>query len=160
GDANLLLQTNGITQMRLTTEGHVSIGNSLPDSDTKLYVDGNLRINGRIFQDSSRELKENITELSSKEVTDILRTIKPIKFNYKNSINKETQAGFLSEEVPNLLTSSDNKAISPVDVVAVLTKAVKDQNIQISLLLNALKEQRIQIATLVEKVRVLESRNL
>ncbi|EAW44352.1 hypothetical protein N9414_19157 [Nodularia spumigena CCY9414] len=37
---------------------------------------------------------------------------------------------------------------------------MKDQNIQISLLLNALGEQRIQIATLVEKVSVLESRNL
>ena len=66
----------------------------------------------------------------------------------------------MSEDVPSLLTLSDNTGISPVDLVAVLTKAVKDQNIQISLLLNALGEQRIQIATLVEKVSVLESRNL
>ncbi|WP_227788690.1 tail fiber domain-containing protein, partial [Nodularia sp. LEGE 04288] len=156
---NLSLQTNGITQILLTAQGDVSIGNSLPASNTKLYVDGNLRVNGRILQDSSRELKENITELSSQEVTEILRTIKPIKFNYKNSVDKEIQAGFLSEDVPSLLTSSDNTAISPVDVVAVLTKAVKDQQVQISLLLNALREQRIQIATLVDKVRVIESNN-
>ncbi|MDP5338196.1 MAG: tail fiber domain-containing protein, partial [Nodularia sp. (in: cyanobacteria)] len=158
-DANLSLQTNGKTQMLLTTKGNVSIGDSVSASDAKLYIDGNLRVNGRIFQDSSRELKENITELSSQEVTEILKTIKPIKFNYKNSLDKEIQAGFLSENVPSLLTSSDNTAISPVDIVAVLTKAVKDQQIQTSLLLVALRDQRIQIATLIEKVRVLESKN-
>ncbi len=158
-DTNLSLQTNGKTQMLLTTKGNVSIGDSVSASDAKLYIDGNLRVNGRIFQDSSRELKENITELSSQEVTEILKTIKPIKFNYKNSVDKEIQAGFLSENVPSLLTSSDNTAISPVDIVAVLTKAVKDQQIQTSLLLIALRDQRIQIATLIEKVRVLESKN-
>ncbi|WP_413173192.1 DUF6519 domain-containing protein [Anabaena azotica] len=155
---NLLLQTNGITQMILTTGGNVTIGNTLPASDAKLYVAGNLRINGRIFQDSSRELKENITDLSSQEVTEILRTIKPIKFNYKNSVDKDIHAGFLSENVPSLLTSPDNTAISPVDIVAVLTKAVKDQDIKISLLLNALRDQRTQIATLMDKVRMLESK--
>ncbi|MDB9320384.1 tail fiber domain-containing protein, partial [Nodularia spumigena] len=170
------LQVDGVVRIGKTTSFlDISTGeNNLAQFKTNLngysfdkdiqiqlgVINGNLRVNGRILQDSSRELKENITELSSQEVTEILRTIKPIKFNYKNSIDKETQAGFLSEDVPSLLTLSDNTAISPVDLVAVLTKAVKDQNIQISLLLNALGEQRIQIATLVEKVSVLESRNL
>ncbi|MDB9341161.1 MULTISPECIES: DUF6519 domain-containing protein [Cyanophyceae] len=170
------LQVDGVVRIGKTTSFlDISTGeNNLAQFKTNLngysfdkdiqiqsgVINGNLRVNGRILQDSSRELKENITELSSQEVTEILRTIKPIKFNYKNSIDKETQAGFLSEDVPSLLTLSDNTDISPVDLVAVLTKAVKDQNIQISLLLNALGEQRIQIATLVEKVSVLESRNL
>ena len=35
--------------------------------------------------------------------------------------------GFIAEDVPDLVATNDHKHMSPTDVVAVLTKVVKDQ---------------------------------
>ncbi|MBW4670826.1 MAG: tail fiber domain-containing protein [Cyanomargarita calcarea GSE-NOS-MK-12-04C] len=154
-----LLDSVGKTQMIVTNGGNVSIGNTFPNTNAKLFLDGDLRVNGKLLQNSSRELKENITKLSSQEALETLNSLEPVKFTYKDSPDPKIHVGFISEDVPNLLTSSDNTSVSPVDIAAVLTKAVKDQQVTISLLVHALKEHQKQISTLVEKVRVLESRN-
>ncbi|MFH7026549.1 MAG: DUF6519 domain-containing protein [Heteroscytonema crispum UTEX LB 1556] len=154
-----LLDSAGKTQMIATNRGNVSIGNAFPDTNAKLFVDGDMRVNGKLLQNSSRELKENITELSSQEVSQMLKVIRPVKFTYKDSPDQKLHAGFISEDVPDLLTSSDKTSVSPVDIAAVLAKAVKDQQVTISLLVNALKEHQKQIITLLEKVKALESRN-
>ena len=154
-----LLDSVGKTQMIVTNGGNVSIGNAFPNTNAKLFLDGDLRVNGKLLQNSSRELKENITQLSSQEALQTLNSLEPVKFTYKDSSDAKIHVGFISEDVPDLLASSDKTSVSPVDIAAVLTKAVKDQQVTISLLVHALKEHQKQISTLVEKVRVLESIN-
>jgi hypothetical protein len=39
----------------------------------------------------------------------------------------ELHLGFIPEDVPELVASSDRKGMSPMDVVAVLTRVVKEQ---------------------------------
>ena len=106
---------------------------------------GNLKIRGTLQQGSSRELKENINNLATEEAMETLEGLNPIKFNYKEDDQKETHLGFIAEDVPELVASQDRKGLSPMDIVAVLTKVVK--------------EQQNMISGLTKKVKTLEQKN-
>ena len=63
----------------------------------------------------------------------VLRELKPTRFNYK--VDKEEEhVGFIAEEVPGLLANKDRKGLSPMDIVAVLTKVVHEQQKKIQAL--------------------------
>jgi len=49
-----------------------------------------------------------------------------VKFSYKAS-SDERHVGFIAEDVPELVASKDKKGMSSMDVVAVLTKVVQEQ---------------------------------
>ncbi len=121
-----------------------SAGNKLDirsnnSSKMSLTPEGNLTIRGTLRQGSSRELKENINNLTTEEAIETLEELNPIKFNYKADDQKETHLGFIAEEVPELVASQDRKELSPMDIVAVLTKVVKEQQNMISVLMNEVK---------------------
>jgi hypothetical protein len=91
------------------------------------YTSGATITAGGVFTDaSSREYKENIEQLTSKEAIDALKGLNPMKYNYKVDKN-EKHVGFIAEDVPELVATKNRKGLSPMDVVAVLTKVVKDQ---------------------------------
>ena len=67
--------------------------------------------------------------------------MKPTKFNYK--VDKEDEyLGFISEDVPNLVATKDRKGLSPMDIVAVLTKVVQTQKKEIEYLKTQLNESK------------------
>jgi hypothetical protein len=110
---------------------------------------GDVRVTGDVYAmgqklSSSRELKENIAELSGKEAVEALKNLNPVKFNFKADSDKNRHIGFIAEDVPELVATSDRKTLSPMDIVAVLTQA--------------LKEQQNTILALAEKVKVLEAK--
>jgi hypothetical protein len=90
------------------------------------YCNGTTWVNG-----SSREYKENIEMLTSEEALAAFRELEPVKFNYKAD-KEEKYLGFIAEDVPELVAMKDRKGLSPMDVVAVLTKAVQEQQKTIS----------------------------
>jgi hypothetical protein len=75
---------------------------------------------------SSRDYKENIEELSTKDAINAVENLKPVTYNYKTD-KKESHVGFIAEDVPELVAKEDRKGMSPMDVVAVLTKVVQQQ---------------------------------
>jgi hypothetical protein len=75
---------------------------------------------------SSRELKENIFELSSSEALKTLEGLTPVKFNYK-AHKEELHVGFIAEDVPELVAHKTRKSMSSMDVVAVLTRVMQQQ---------------------------------
>jgi hypothetical protein len=75
---------------------------------------------------SSIALKENITTLTGKEAASALQSLNPVKYNYKAD-KSEKYIGFIAEEVPELVAMTDRKSLSPMDIVAVLTKVVQEQ---------------------------------
>lgn len=75
---------------------------------------------------SSREYKENIQTLAAEKAIDALKSLEPVVYNYK--VNGEKHVGFIAEDVPDLVATSDRKSLSPMDIVAVLTKVVQEQN--------------------------------
>jgi Chaperone of endosialidase len=105
------------------------------------YPQGVDIVNGRFV--SSRELKQNIATLSTEEATIALHDLKPVTFSYKTDTQDNQHVGFIAEEVPDLLAAPDRRSIGPLDVVAVLTKV--------------LQEQQQAIATLTQQVQSLEA---
>ena len=75
---------------------------------------------------SSRELKDNIEFLSTNEAETALDELNPVKFNYKKNAEEE-HVGFIAEDVPDLVATNSRKALSSMDIVAVLTKVLKEQ---------------------------------
>ena len=92
---------------------------------------------------SSKEYKKNIKELTRDEAMGALKGLRPVKFSYKMNI-EETHVGFIAEDAPDLVVTKDRKGMSSMDVVAVLTKVVQ--------------EQQRTIAELSRKVAKLENR--
>jgi len=75
---------------------------------------------------SSREYKQDIKGLTTDEAVDTLKSLNPVKFSYKAS-SDEHHVGFIAEDVPELVATKDKKGMSSMDVVAVLTKVVQEQ---------------------------------
>jgi hypothetical protein len=163
----------GSEQLTITAQGNVIIGSLRTEfGDAPISLDSKLYVNGKAFakeiesehletahirQISSAALKENIVDLSSQEVAEFLQDLRPIKYNYKADQNRTPHAGFLSEEAPDLVTSSSKQTIYPVDILAILTKAVQDQRRATVSLVNAVKKQQQEIIQLRQKIQKLES---
>jgi hypothetical protein len=114
---------------------------------------------------SSREVKENISSLSAEEAMDTLEDLVPVKYNYKVD-EQEKHVGFIAEDVPELVATKNRKGMSPMDVVAVLTKVVQEQQRTISEHLKMAEEQKklVQeqqeiIAQFQERISELERRD-
>jgi hypothetical protein len=116
---------NNSAKMTIDTTGYVGIGTTSPTH--LVHLSGGAYSDGSTWQPScSRTLKENITNLSLDEAVKALDVLNPVKFNYK--INKdEDYIGFIAEDVPELVATKERKSINTMDVVAVLTKVVQEQ---------------------------------
>jgi hypothetical protein len=108
------------------------VGISKTPTTYALEVSGGAYCDGTTWHDSSsREYKENIVELTSAEAIRAFEKLEPVKFNYKQ--NKEEEClGFIAEDVPDLVAVNDRKSLVPMDMVAMLTKVVQEQQKDIS----------------------------
>jgi hypothetical protein len=75
---------------------------------------------------SSREVKQEIHQLDNDAAFEALKALQPVTFAYKENPN-ETHVGFIAEDVPDLVATTDRKGLSSMDVVAVLTKVIQKQ---------------------------------
>ncbi|MBL8252585.1 MAG: tail fiber domain-containing protein [Candidatus Competibacter sp.] len=93
-----------------------------------LQMDGNGLIAGTnsAKPPSSRELKDQIHDLSAAEATDALAGLQPVHFQYKTEPGAD-YLGFIAEDVPDAVATQDRKGLSSMDLVAVLTKVVQGQ---------------------------------
>ncbi len=72
-------------------------------------------------------MKKNINDLTGKEALDTLKELNPTKFRYKADSLNEEHLGFIAEDVPALVAINNRKSLRTMDIVAVLTKVVQDQ---------------------------------
>ena len=128
---NLRLMANGTQKVVIEPGGDVGINNTNPNyllcvGTSGAYCDGGAWVDG-----SSREYKTNIESLTTEEAFAALEGLDPVKFNYKTTLD-ELNLGFIAEDVPDLVATKDRKGMTAMDVVAVLTKVVKEQQNTIS----------------------------
>jgi hypothetical protein len=109
-----------------------------------LSNNGTLSVNGVVNQGSSITLKENIADLSIDRAVEALNGLNPVCFSYKADTQKEMHLGFIAEDVPDLVASSDRQSLSAMDIVAVLTGVVK--------------KQQQAIADLTDRLNILEAK--
>ena len=106
---------------------------------------------GGVWTDaSSRDLKDNIIDLSLDLAVNALNKLKPVTFNYKRQPEEE-YVGFIAEDVPELVATGDRKGLASMDVVGVLTRVVQNQQ-------KSLEDQQKTIEKQQEIIELLQER--
>ena len=142
----LRLIVNDVFRMELATDDSLTMASGATCTATGVWTNA-----------SSREYKENIQTLTSKEAMETLEGLSPVKYNYK--VDKEDKfVGFIAEDVPELVASKSRKGMSPMDVVAVLTKVVQEQQKLAREQQELAREQQHTISELKERIDVLEGK--
>jgi hypothetical protein len=137
-------------QRILSINGKVGIGTMVYSGSPPLQMASGAHVTaGGVWTNaSSREYKDDIEALDTKEALDTLHMLHPVKFAYKAD-RTEQHVGFIAEDVPDLVATKNRKGLSPMDIVAVLTKVVQEQQ-------DMMKQQEKTIQELSAEVKELK----
>ncbi|MBC8466680.1 MAG: tail fiber domain-containing protein [Deltaproteobacteria bacterium] len=124
--------------------GNVGIGTSSPSYPLQMGSGAYVTSGGVWTNASSREYKTDIKQLSTQKAIDTLKQLDPVEFAYKTD-SQEKHVGFIAEDAPELVASKDRKGMSSMNVVAVLTKVVQEQQRTIGELSKAVAELRTDL---------------
>lgn len=131
---DLRFLANGTERLRFNNSGNVITA-----------VSGAFLSNGGTWTNaSSRAVKHDIVDLDGREALEAVKKLDPVKFQY-NAEPGEEYVGFIAEDVPDLVANKDRKSLSTMDVVAVLTKVVQEQQKTIEAL--SAKVEQLEKAT-------------
>jgi hypothetical protein len=75
------------------------------------------------------------------------KELTPVTYAYRADPT-EHHAGFIAEDVPDLVASGDRTGLAPMDVVAVLTKVVQEQQKNMEIQQRTIESQQAQLAEL------------
>lgn len=75
---------------------------------------------------SSRDLKQDVKPLSLDSAVSALRRLEPVSYTYRVEPD-DPHVGFIAEDVPDLVATPDRKTLASMDIVAVLTRVVQEQ---------------------------------
>ncbi len=96
---------------------------------------------GGVWTDaSSRENKENIKELEAQTAMEAFLQLTPVTYSVKVAPD-EKHVGFIAEDVPELVATKQRDGLSPMSIVALLTRVVQEQQ-------KAIAELRAELAKL------------
>jgi hypothetical protein len=140
----------GTARLTIIGNGNVGIGTQTPSNPLQMASGAHVTAGGVWTDASSREYKDKIEALATEEALDTLKGLNPVKFAYKKDMT-EKHVGFVAEDVPDLIATKDRKGLSPMDIVAVLTKVVQEQQ-------KTMQEQQRTISTLREEMNELRGK--
>lgn len=129
----LTIGAGSADRITIDRDGNVGIGVSRPRHPLEMASGAHVTAGGVWTNSSSRDRKENIAELPLDAATETLMALQPVVFNYRNE-PEEDYLGFVAEDVPDLVAAGDRDALSPMDIVAVLTRVVQQQEKKIAAL--------------------------
>lgn len=122
----LILGTNSTNRIHIAPSGNIGIGTTTPTQPIQHSSGASLTAGGVWQSASSRSAKHDIRELDAADARAALAGLAAVRFRYNAEPNEES-LGFIAEDVPELVATSDHKSLSPMDIVAVLTKMVQEQ---------------------------------
>jgi hypothetical protein len=131
---------------------NVGFGEPLPTHPIQTGAGAYVTTGGVWTNASSRALKKDIRPLPAHDAAQALASLEPVTFKYK--VNNESHVGFIAEDVPDLVASADRKGLGSMDIVAVLTKVVQQQQTEIDTLKTQLKQQAALIQEVNDKVEL------
>ena len=110
-----------------------------------------INTSGQFTNGSDRKFKQNIVDLSY-GLAEVLQ-LRPVQYQYIKAPDR-TNYGFIAQEVVDLLPDvvehddeNDGLCLSYTEIIAVLTKAIQEQNAMIVELQNTVKQIQSQLAT-------------
>ena len=119
----------GVSSERLVIlpgSGNVGFGVGFPAYPLQMASGARCTVGGVWTNASSREYKQDIRDLSTEAAEEAFAKLTPVTFAYK-AAPEEHHVGFIAEDAPDLVATADRKGMSALDVVAVLTKVVQEQ---------------------------------
>jgi hypothetical protein len=109
----------------LDSTGRIGLGVSAPLY--QIHHSSGARLDaGNWVNASSRAVKQDIRELNADAAMNAVKALQPVTFAYKAN-PAEMNVGFIAEDVPELVATADRKGLSAMDITAVLTKVVQEQ---------------------------------
>jgi uncharacterized protein YgiM (DUF1202 family) len=124
--STLTIGAGSVDRITVDRDGNVGIGVSRPSHPLEMSSGAHVTTGGVWTNSSSREKKENIEILQADVATSAVMSLQPVLFNYRNEVGEE-YVGFIAEDVPDLVAVGDRDALSSMDIVAVLTRVVQEQ---------------------------------
>ncbi len=131
--STLTIGAGSVDRVTIDRDGNVGIGVARPTQPLQLANGAHVSAGGVWTNSSSRERKENIRTLSLREAEAALGQLEPIHFMYKGD-DSEAYVGFVAEDVPALVATADRRGLGTMDIVAVLTKVIQEQQRRIEAL--------------------------
>jgi len=130
-------------RMIIDNEGYIGLGVANPNNPIHHLSGATLSGVGVWTDASSRAYKKDIRTLGLADAKTTLAGLKPVTFTYRLDPS-DPHVGFIAEDVPDLVATPDRTGLSAMDIVAVLTRVVQ--------------EQQKTIAELAAKVKAIEAR--
>jgi hypothetical protein len=116
-----------LNRVIITSAGNIGLGGQTSPTSPIHHANGaTLSAGGAWTNASSRDLKDEICDLETNAAEETLKQLNPVTFRYKAEPATK-HVGFIAEDVPNLVATEDRKGLSAMDIVAVLTKVVQEQ---------------------------------
>jgi hypothetical protein len=128
--STLTIGAGSVDRITIDRLGNVGYGVERPEHPLEMASGAYVSAGGVWTNSSSRERKENIESLGIEEALVALAQLEPVQFNYRSD-DSETYVGFIAEDVPALVANKDRASLSPMDIVAVLTKVIQSQQARI-----------------------------
>ena len=149
---SLRFLTANVTRLIIDNEGFLGIGTTANPDAPIHYTNGGTQARlttAGVWQDaSSRDAKENILDLDADAAMEALRELKPVRYNYK-VLPTDPKVGFIAEDVPEIVATPEREGLSALDIVAVVTKVVQEQQ-------KTVQAQQQTIEQLTERIAQLE----
>ncbi|HEX2833279.1 MAG TPA: tail fiber domain-containing protein [Thermoanaerobaculia bacterium] len=131
---SLRFATGNSVRMLIDNEGFIGLGDTAsagtnptsPIQYTNGAVTARLTAAGVWQDNSSRAAKEHIVGLDADAAFKALEALQPVTYNYK-VMPEDPKVGFIAEDVPELVATPEREGLSALDIVAVVTKVVQEQ---------------------------------
>jgi hypothetical protein len=124
--STLTIGAGSVDRITIDRDGNVGFAVSRPEHPLEMASGAHVTAGGVWTNRSSRDSKEQIAELSAADALAAVMQLTPVTFRYKAE-QDEDYIGFIAEDVPSLLATSDRESLSVMDVVAALTRVVQAQ---------------------------------
>ena len=151
---SLRFATGNAQRIIIDNEGYIGIGTNVsalnPTAPIHHTSGAQLTAGGIWTNASSRTHKHDIRPLGRAEAEAAFAKLEAIRFRYNEEPGEE-YLGFIAEDVPELVATKGRSTLSPMDMVALLTKVVQDQQA-------TMREQEARLRNLTLKVEKLSRR--
>ena len=88
---------------------------------------GDVRVDGAVLESSSAALKDDVQPLAVESAIAALNDLAPVSYRYIDDPSRAKRLGLISEDVPELVAQSERQRIRTMDIVALLTAVVQEQ---------------------------------
>jgi hypothetical protein len=129
--STLTIGAGSVDRLTIDRNGNVGFSVERPGHPIEMASGAHVTAGGVWTNSSSRARKKDIAELSLEDALQALAKLEPVQYRYTNG-DSETYVGFIAEDVPELVAMDDRTSLSTMDIVAVLTRVVQEQQQRIA----------------------------